>query len=56
MCSALCNNILSTVCCHHFIIEKLEEKWMVTMGSLTALDVTQGCSKKDDAKAKARGS
>ena len=37
-------------------LKKLEEKWMVTMGSLTALDVTQGCNKKDDAKAKARGS
>ena len=37
-------------------LKKVEEKWMVNMGSLTAMDVHQGCNKKDDAKAKARGS
>ena len=32
---------------------KLEEKWMITLGSLAALDPLQGCNKRDDAKANA---
>ena len=35
------------------ILRKLEEKWMINMGSLAALDPQQGCNKRDDAKAKA---
>ena len=36
------------------LLRNLEEKWMIQMGSLGALDPVQGCNKKDDAKAKAR--
>ena len=36
------------------LLRNLEERWMVQMGSLGALDPVQGCNKKDDAKAKAR--
>ena len=34
-------------------LRTLEDKWMVQMGSLGALDSNQGCNKKDDAKANA---
>ena len=34
-------------------LRKLEEKWMVNMGSLASLDPKQGWNKRDDAKAKA---
>ena len=36
-------------------LRKLEEWWMVDMGSLGTLDPLQGCNKKDDAAAKAWG-
>ena len=36
------------------LLRNLEERWMVQLGSLGALDPVQGCNKKDDAKAKAR--
>ena len=35
------------------LVRKLEEKWMITLGSLAALDPLQGCNKRDDAKANA---
>ena len=35
-------------------LKNLEEKWMVSLGSLGSLDPVQGCNKRDDAKAKAR--
>ena len=35
-------------------LKKLEEKWMVSLGSLGSLDPVQGCNRRDDAKAKAR--
>ena len=35
------------------LLRKLEEKWMVTLGSLASLDPKQGWNKRDDAKAKA---
>ena len=35
-------------------LKRLEEKWMVSLGSLGNLDPIQGCNKRDDAKAKAR--
>ena len=35
-------------------LKKLEERWMVSLGSLGNLDPIQGCNKRDDAKAKAR--
>ena len=35
------------------LLRKLEEKWMITLGSLAALDPLQGCNKRDDAKANA---
>ena len=36
-------------------LRKLEDKWMVNMGSLGTIDPIQGCNKKDDAAAKAWG-
>ena len=36
------------------LLRNLEERYMIQMGSLGALDPVQGCNKKDDAKAKAR--
>ena len=36
------------------LLKSLEEKWMVSLGSLGSLDPVQGCNKRDDAKAKAR--
>ena len=36
-------------------LRKLEDRWMVDMGSLGTLDPVQGCNKKDDAAAKAWG-
>ena len=33
-------------------LRKLEEKWMVNLGSLATLDPAQGCNRRDDAKAK----
>merc|ERR1712208_49525 len=36
-------------------LKKLEDKWMVNMGSLGTIDPIQGCNKKDDAAAKAWG-
>ena len=35
-------------------LRRLEEQWMVQMGSLGALDPVQGWNKRDDAKASAR--
>ena len=35
-------------------LKKLEERWMVTMGSLASLDPAAGMNKRDDAKAGAR--
>ncbi len=35
-------------------LKRLEEKWMVTLGSLGTMDPAQGCNKRDDAKAGAR--
>ena len=35
-------------------LKKLEERWMVSLGSLGNLDPVQGCNKRDDARAKAR--
>ena len=35
------------------ILRKLEEKWIINMGSLAALDPIQGWNKRDDARAKA---
>ena len=35
-------------------LKQLEEKWMVSLGSLGTLDPVQGCNRRDDAKAKAR--
>ena len=37
------------------LLRKLEDRWMVDMGSLGTLDPFQGCNKKDDAAAKAWG-
>ena len=37
------------------LLRKVEDKWMVDMGSLGRLDPVQGCNKKDDAAAKAWG-
>ena len=37
-------------------LKRLEERWMVSLGSLGSLDPVQGCNKRDDAKAKARWS
>ena len=34
------------------LLRKLEEKWMVNMGSLASLDPNQGCNKRNEAKAK----
>jgi hypothetical protein len=36
-------------------LRKLEDRWMVDMGSMGTLDQVQGCNKKDDAAAKAWG-
>ena len=36
-------------------LRKVEEKWMVNMGSLCTMDHQQGVNKKDDAKARTRG-
>ena len=36
-------------------LKKLEDKWMVDMGSLGTLNPLKGCNKKDDAAAKAWG-
>ena len=36
------------------LLKNLEERWMVSLGSLGSLDPVQGCNKRDDAKAKAR--
>ena len=36
------------------LLKNLEERWMVSLGSLGSLDTVQGCDKRDDAKAKAR--
>ena len=35
-------------------LKRLEEIWMVTLGSLGTMDPAQGCNKRDDAKAGAR--
>ena len=35
-------------------LKRLEEKWMVTLGSLGSMDPAQGCNRRDDAKAGAR--
>ena len=35
-------------------LKRLEERWMVSLGSLGNLDPIQGCNKRDDAKAKSR--
>ena len=32
-------------------LKRLEEVWMVTLGSLGTMDPAQGCNKRDDAKA-----
>ena len=34
------------------VLRRLEEKWMVNMGSLASLDPVQGCNKRDDARAR----
>ena len=36
-------------------LRRIEDRWMVDMGSLGTLDPVQGCNKKDDAAAKAWG-
>ena len=36
-------------------LRKLEERWMVDLGSLATLDPLQGCNKRDDAAARAWG-
>ena len=36
-------------------LRKLEDRWMVDMGSLGTVDTVQGCHKKDDATAKVWG-
>ena len=35
-------------------LKRLEEIWMVTLGSLGTMDPAQGCNKREDAKAGAR--
>ena len=35
-------------------LKRLEERWMVTLGSLASLDPVAGMNKRDDAKAGAR--
>ena len=35
-------------------LKKLEERWMVSLGSLGNHDPVQGCNKREDAKANAR--
>ena len=35
-------------------LKRLEERWMITLGSLGTMDPAQGCNKRDDAKAGAR--
>ena len=37
-------------------LRKLEDQWMVNLGSLASLDPVNGCNSKDDAKASARTS
>ena len=36
-------------------LRRLEERWMVDLGSLGVLDPLQGCNKRDDAAARAWG-
>ena len=38
------------------LLRKLEDRWMVQMGSLGTFDPINGCNRKDDAKAKSYGS
>ena len=36
-------------------LRRLEERWMVDLGSLATLDPLQGCNRRDDAAARAWG-